>query len=75
MTASAARLKDAGVATGVHYPTPVHLQPAYEHLGYRRGQFPRAEEYAATCLSLPMFAELTADQQAYVAEELAQAVR
>ena len=73
--AVAARLKDAGVATGVHYPTPVHLQPAYEHLGYSRGQFPRAEEYAATCLSLPMYAELTRDQQAFVAEQLALAVR
>jgi dTDP-4-amino-4,6-dideoxygalactose transaminase len=70
-----ARLKDAGVATGVHYPTPVHLQPAYEHLGYRAGQFPAAEEYAATCLSLPMYAELTAEQQSYVAEQLAAAVR
>ena len=41
-----------------------------QHLGYRRGQFPCAEEYAATCLSLPMYAELTGDQQAYVAEQL-----
>jgi dTDP-4-amino-4,6-dideoxygalactose transaminase len=70
-----ARLKEDGIATGVHYPTPVHLQPAYEHLGYRRGQLPHAEEYAANCLSLPMFAELTADQQAYVAEGLAKAVQ
>lgn len=69
-----ARLNEAGVATGVHYPTPVHLQPAYQHLGHGRGSFPRAEEYAATCLSLPMFAELTADQQEYVADQLRKAV-
>jgi dTDP-4-amino-4,6-dideoxygalactose transaminase len=68
------RLAEAGVGTAVHYPTPVHLQPAYQHLGYRRGQFPSAEAYAATCLSLPMFAELTEDQQVYVAEQLQKAV-
>ena len=69
-----ARLKEVGVATGVHYPTPVHLQPAYGHLGYRAGDLPHAEEYAATCLSLPMLAELSADQQEYVAEQLRKAV-
>lgn len=69
-----ARLGEAGVATGVHYPTPVHLQPAYAHLGHRAGAFPNAEAYAATCLSLPMYAELTADQQQYVAEQLRKAV-
>jgi dTDP-4-amino-4,6-dideoxygalactose transaminase len=68
------RLSAAGVGTGVHYPTPVHLQPAYAHLGYARGSMPHAEQYAATCLSLPMFAELTADQQEYVAEQLRIAV-
>lgn len=72
--AVAARLDRAGVATGVHYPTPVHLQPAYAHLGHRRGDFPNAEAYAATCLSLPMYAELTAEQQQYVADQLKEAV-
>ena len=70
----AERLANAGVATGVHYPTPVHLQPAYAHLGYGAGSMPNAERYASTCLSLPMFAELTADQQEYVAEQVRTAV-
>jgi dTDP-4-amino-4,6-dideoxygalactose transaminase len=68
------KLADAGVATGVHYPTPVHLQPAYAHLGYEKGSMPNAEAYAASCLSLPMYAELTADMQEYVADQLRTAV-
>jgi dTDP-4-amino-4,6-dideoxygalactose transaminase len=53
------RLGDAGVQTGVHYPIPVHLQPAYRDLGYDAGAFPVAERAAAEVLSLPMFPELT----------------
>lgn len=68
-------LRAEGVATGVHYPTPVHLQPAYRHLGYDTGDFPNAEVYAATCLSLPMFPELTAEQQQYVADNLQDALQ
>ena len=48
------QLAERGVATGVHYPTPIHLQPAYAHLGYKRGDFPVAEDVMARCLSLPM---------------------
>jgi dTDP-4-amino-4,6-dideoxygalactose transaminase len=55
-------LTEAGVQTGVHYPIPVHLQPAYADLGYSRGDFPIAEQTAAEVLSLPMFPEMT-DQQ------------
>jgi dTDP-4-amino-4,6-dideoxygalactose transaminase len=55
-------LADRGIATGVHYPTPVPFQPAYADLGYRRGDFPVAEELMANCLSLPLFPELTAEQ-------------
>lgn len=51
-----------GVATGVHYPVPVHLQPAYADLGLGRGSFPRTERAAERILSLPMFAELTEEQ-------------
>jgi len=47
-----------GVATGVHYPVPLHLQPAYAALGYVAGQFPVTERLARTCLSLPMYPEL-----------------
>ncbi len=52
------RLQAAGIATGIHYPTPVHLQPAYADLGYQAGDFPVSERLGAEFLSLPMFAEL-----------------
>lgn len=52
-------LAERGIATGVHYPNPVPYQPAYAHLGYKRGDFPVAEDVTRHCLSLPMFAELT----------------
>jgi dTDP-4-amino-4,6-dideoxygalactose transaminase len=57
-----AALSDQGIQTGIHYPIPVHLLPAYSDLGYKRGQFPTAEKAAAEVLSLPMFPELTAAQ-------------
>jgi dTDP-4-amino-4,6-dideoxygalactose transaminase len=62
-----ARLTEAGVQTGVHYPIPVHLQPAYRDLGYHAGDFPVSERVAGEVLSLPMFPELTADQIGEVA--------
>jgi dTDP-4-amino-4,6-dideoxygalactose transaminase len=55
-------LQSRGIDTAIHYPTPVHLQPAHEDLKYRRGAFPVAEEAAETILSLPMFPELRSDQ-------------
>jgi dTDP-4-amino-4,6-dideoxygalactose transaminase len=55
-------LKTAGIETGVHYPTPVHLQLAHADLNYRRGAFPIAENAAETVLSLPMFPELRDEQ-------------
>jgi dTDP-4-amino-4,6-dideoxygalactose transaminase len=62
-----ARLADAGVQTGVHYPIPVHLQPAYRDLGYTAGDFPVSESVAGEVLSLPIFPELTPAQIAEVA--------
>jgi dTDP-4-amino-4,6-dideoxygalactose transaminase len=68
-----AKLGEAGVDSGIHYPAPLHLQPAYAGLGYGPGSFPVAEAMAPRLLSLPMFPELTAGQQEYVAEQLAAA--
>ncbi|MDA8427764.1 MAG: DegT/DnrJ/EryC1/StrS family aminotransferase [Geobacteraceae bacterium] len=56
-------LTTLGVSTGIHYPIPVHLQPAYADLGYSPGDFPHAEAAANEVLSLPMFAELSDEQQ------------
>jgi dTDP-4-amino-4,6-dideoxygalactose transaminase len=64
------RLNEAGVQTGVHYPIPVHLQPAYRDLGYNAGDFPVCEQASREVLSLPMFPELTAEQIATVASAL-----
>lgn len=55
-------LQVADIQTGVHYPIPIHLQPAYADLGYARGDFPVSEEAASQVLSLPMFPEMTAEQ-------------
>jgi dTDP-4-amino-4,6-dideoxygalactose transaminase len=64
--ALAKHLNQNGVATGLHYPLPLHLQPAYANLGYQRGGFPVAERAANTMLSLPMYPELTRWQISYV---------
>lgn len=63
-------LTEAGVQTGVHYPVPVHLQPAYRDLGYAAGDFPIAEQAATEVLSLPIFPELTDEQIATIAQVL-----
>ena len=53
-----AHLESRGIATGLHYPTPIHLQAAYADAGYRKGEFPVSERLANEVLSLPMYAEL-----------------
>jgi dTDP-4-amino-4,6-dideoxygalactose transaminase len=55
-------LQGQGIQTGIHYPIPVHLLPAYADLNYKAGDLPRTEQAAREELSLPMFAELTDDQ-------------
>ena len=67
-------LKKVGIGTGIHYPIPLHLQKAYSALNYHRGDFPLAERAAAEIVSLPMFPQLTSEQQARVAEEILQFV-
>lgn len=61
-------LKEHGVEAGIHYPVPLHLQPAYANLGYQRGDLPVTETVADTCLSLPIYPEMTEAQQDRVAE-------
>jgi dTDP-4-amino-4,6-dideoxygalactose transaminase len=64
-------LKDRGISTGIHYPIPIHLQPAYENLGYQKGDFPVTETQADEILSLPMYAEMSDDQIRWVARSIA----
>jgi dTDP-4-amino-4,6-dideoxygalactose transaminase len=52
-------LRERGISTGIHYPIPLHLQPACRHLGHKEGDFPITEESARQVLSLPMYPELT----------------
>jgi dTDP-4-amino-4,6-dideoxygalactose transaminase len=66
----AQQLTAAGIGTGIHYPTPVHLTEAYSSLGHRRGEFPISEAAADRILSLPMFPHLSEEQQVAVAEAL-----
>jgi dTDP-4-amino-4,6-dideoxygalactose transaminase len=63
-----AACRAAGVGAGVHYPVPLHLQSAWRHLGYARGDLPVTEAWAAGCLSLPLYPELTEGQQDRVVE-------
>ena len=61
-------LAEKGVATGLHYPLPLHLQEAYRGLGYKQGDFPVTESVASRLLSLPMYPELQPEQIEYVAD-------
>jgi dTDP-4-amino-4,6-dideoxygalactose transaminase len=63
-------LKAAGIGTGIHYPIPLHMQKPYLSLNYRPDDFPVASQAAVEIVSLPMFPQLTSEQQARVADEV-----
>lgn len=63
-------LKENNISTGIHYPIPLHLQPALKQLGYKEGDFPLTEKLSKEMLSLPMYAELTDEQISYVCEKI-----
>ena len=63
-------LNENGVATGLHYPVPLHLQNCFKYLGYKNGDFPMSEELAETGLSLPMFPEMSVEQTEYVCDKI-----
>lgn len=63
-------LHEKGISTGLHYPIPLHLQPCFENLGYKKGDLPVSEDLAENCLSLPMYPELTEEQIDYVGSSI-----
>ena len=63
-------LKENGIASLIHYPIPPHLQQAYSHLNYKKGDFPIAEKIADTCLSLPVWPGMTREMVSYVSEKI-----
>jgi len=68
-------LSKSGIATGIHYPIPLHLLQAYEYLGYKQGDFPVAEKVSKEILSLPMYPELTSEQISYICDCLCKAMK
>jgi dTDP-4-amino-4,6-dideoxygalactose transaminase len=68
-------LQQQEIATGIHYPVPLHLQPAYQSMGLGEGTFPRAEAAAREILSLPIYAELTDEQLRFVVEQVGEAAK
>ena len=63
-----ANLKSKGVAAGIHYPVPIHLQKAYTDMGLKEGSFPLTEKFSKEIISLPMFPELTEGEVDYIAK-------
>jgi dTDP-4-amino-4,6-dideoxygalactose transaminase len=64
-------LRARGIPTEVYYPSPLHVEPAFEYLGYRVGDFPNAEAACREVLSLPIYPELARDQQQAVVATIA----
>ena len=65
-------LSENEIATGLHYPVPLHLQKCFNCLGYKKGDFPVTEDLAQTGISLPMFPELKDEQIVYIAEKISE---
>ncbi|MCX7904011.1 MAG: DegT/DnrJ/EryC1/StrS family aminotransferase [Caloramator sp.] len=63
-------LKDNGVAAGIYYPVPLHLQNVYKDLGYKEGDLPNAEYASKRTFAIPLYPELTIEQQRYVADKI-----
>jgi len=69
-----AELNARGIGAGIHYPVPLHLQPALRDYGWTKGDFPNAERAANTIISLPIYPEMTTDQLSQISEELADVI-
>ncbi len=65
-----AYLKQQGIESGIHYPLPLHLQPAYASLGLRKGQFPVSEQLAQEIVSIPIYPELTEEQRQFIVDHV-----
>jgi len=63
-------LKEQGVSTAIYYPLPLHLQECFKDLGYLKGDFPEAEKASGSVISLPVYPELTDEQQEYIVEKI-----
>ena len=66
-------LDEAGIETGLHYPVPLHLQQAYQSLGYKPGDFPVSEGIAGRCISMPLYPELSREKIEYISDVLKRA--